>query len=327
MRISAAAAWHRQPWPIIAIGSWCRSKAFCRHGQKKISGWNVSANSPFKWFDSDDFAAAIRAQVAAALREDVAGGDISAALLDARDINARVVCRDQAILCGTAWFDEVFRQVDGGASVWWKQSDGDAVQAGTVLCTLHGSAPSILTAERTALNFLQTLSGTASTTRRFIDALKHSNTQLLDTRKTIPGLRLAQKYAVRCGGGANHRIGLFDAFLIKENHIAAAGGIAKACARARNLHRDKRLEVEIENLDELRQAMDANVDRIMLDNFSLDATAEAVRIANGRIPLESSGDIDITTIAEVAATGVDYISIGAITKHVHAVNLSLQLLD
>ncbi|MEM7209011.1 MAG: carboxylating nicotinate-nucleotide diphosphorylase [Pseudomonadota bacterium] len=278
-------------------------------------------------FDNQDFVAAIRAQVAAALHEDMGSGDITAALLNNHDVNARVVCRDRAVVCGTAWFDEVFRQIDDTIAVSWKKSDGDEVDAGTTLCSLSGPGPAILSGERTALNFLQTLSGTASTTRLFADALKGSSTQLLDTRKTIPGLRLAQKYAVKCGGGTNHRVGLFDAFLIKENHIAAAGGIAEACARARKMYQEKLLEVEVETFDELQQAIDANVDRIMLDNFSLEETTQAVRIANGRIPLESSGDININSIARIAATGVDYISIGAITKHVQAINLSLQVLD
>jgi nicotinate-nucleotide pyrophosphorylase (carboxylating) len=232
------------------------------------------------------------------------------------------------VLCGCAWVDEVCHQVDAGIRVTWEAKDGDLVEPNQVLCRLEGSARSLLTAERPALNFLQTLSGTATRTRRYVDAVAGTGCRILDTRKTIPGLRLAQKYAVRCAGGTNHRIGLYDGILIKENHIAAAGSIAAAIAAARAVNSQVLLEVEVETLDELRQAFAANPDRILIDNFTLEQMREAVAMTRAykgkRIDLEASGNITLETIRPVAETGVDFISIGGLTKHVNAIDLSMR---
>lgn len=267
--------------------------------------------------------------VAAALEEDVGGGDLTAQLIPAdRLSNATVITREDATLCGRAWFDEVFRQVDPRVRVTWQAADGDRVRANQLLCELSGPSRALLTGERTALNFLQALSGTATQTSRYAEALKGTSCRVLDTRKTIPGLRLAQKYAVRCGGGTNHRIGLFDAILIKENHIAAAGSIAAAVGEARRLNSKVMLEVEVENLDELQQALAAKVDRILLDNFSAEDMKIAVRItrahANQGIELEASGNMSLATLRAVAQTGVDFVSVGGLTKHLHAVDLSMR---
>ena len=233
------------------------------------------------------------------------------------------------MLCGTAWFDEVFRQLDARVRVTWSARDGERVRADQQLCTLEGPARSLLTGERTALNFLQTLSATATVTRRYVDAVAGTKCRILDTRKTMPGLRLAQKYAVRCGGGTNHRIGLFDVILVKENHIAAAGSIARAVSEARRIAAQVLLEVEVENLAELREALDARVDRILLDNFSLDRHARRpcrrhAQHANARTELEASGNMSLETLRAVAETGVDFISVGGLTKHVRAVDLSMR---
>jgi nicotinate-nucleotide pyrophosphorylase (carboxylating) len=232
------------------------------------------------------------------------------------------------VLCGTAWFDEVFRQIDPRVRVAWSARDADRVRADQQLCTLEGPARSLLTGERTALNFLQMLSATATVTRKYVDTVAGTNCRILDTRKTIPGLRVAQKYAVRCGGGTNHRIGLFDAILVKENHIAAAGSIAGAVAESRRLDSKVLLEVEVENLTQLREALDARVDRVLLDNFSLEQLREAVKItrqhANARTELEASGNLSLETLRAVAETGVDFISAGSLTKHVRAVDLSMR---
>ncbi len=225
---------------------------------------------------------------------------------------------------GSHWRKLSSNQCDASIQIDWRVSDGDAVEADSVLCEVQGPARAVLTAERCALNFLQTLSGTATLTREYADKVKNSGCRILDTRKTLPQLRLAQKYAVRCGGGSNHRIGLFDAYLIKENHLAACGGIVNAVKRARELNPDKLLEVEVENLDQLRQAMDAGVERVLLDNFSLADMRRAVEVAAGSMELEASGNIDLGNIAEVAATGVNYISIGALTKNLHAIDFSLR---
>lgn len=267
--------------------------------------------------------------VAAALEEDVGGGDLTAQLIPAdRLSNATVITREDATLCGRAWFDEVFHQVDPRVRVTWQAADGDRVRANQLLCELSGPSRALLTGERTALNFLQALSGTATQTSRYAEALKGTSCRVLDTRKTIPGLRLAQKYAVRCGGGTNHRIGLFDAILIKENHIAAAGSIAAAVEEARQLNSKVLLEVEVENLDELQQALAAKVDRILLDNFSAEDMKIAVRItrahANQGIELEASGNMSLATLRAVAQTGVDFVSVGGLTKHLHAVDLSMR---
>jgi nicotinate-nucleotide pyrophosphorylase (carboxylating) len=266
--------------------------------------------------------------VTTALQEDVGSGDLTAQLIPAdRAARASVITREDAVLCGTAWFDEVFRQIDSRARVTWSARDGDRVRADQQLCALEGAARSLLTGERTALNFLQMLSATATVTRKYADAVAGTKCRILDTRKTIPGLRVAQKYAVRCGGGTNHRIGLFDAILVKENHIAAAGSIAGAVAEARRLNSQVLLEVEVENLTQLREALDARVDRVLLDNFSLDQMREAVKVTNGRTQLEASGNVSLETLRGVAETGVDFISVGGLTKHVRAVDLSMRFMS
>jgi nicotinate-nucleotide pyrophosphorylase (carboxylating) len=271
----------------------------------------------------------VRQSVATALLEDVGSGDLTAQLIPAdRVARASVITREDAVLCGTAWFDEVFRQIDARIRVTWSVRDGERVRADQQLCTLEGPARSLLTGERTALNFLQSLSATATVTRRYVDAVAGTQCRILDTRKTIPGLRIAQKYAVRCGGGTNHRIGLFDAILVKENHIAAAGSIAAAVNEARRIAAKVLLEVEVENLAQLREALDARVDRILLDNFSLADMRSAVQTtrahANARTELEASGNMSLETLRTVAETGVDFISVGALTKYVHAVDLSMR---
>jgi len=263
--------------------------------------------------------------VATALREDVGSGDLTAQLIPAdRTARATVITRQDAVLCGTAWFDEVFRQIDPRVRVTWSARDADRVRADQQLCTLEGPARALLTGERTALNFVQMLSAVATVTRKYVDTVAGTKCRILDTRKTIPGLRVAQKYAMRCGGGTNHRIGLFDAILVKENHIAAAGSIAGAVAESRRLNSKVLLEVEVENLAQLREALDARVDRVLLDNFSLDQMREAVQVTSGRTELEASGNMSLETLRAVAETGVDFISVGGLTKHVQAVDLSMR---
>ena len=274
-----------------------------------------------------DFTQAIINQVANALDEDVGSGDISAELVEAdTQLRTQLLVREDAVLCGIPWFDEVFRQCDPAIGTRWQNRDGDAVSADTVICEVSGPARPLLTGERCALNFLQTLSGTATATRAYAKKIAHTRCRVLDTRKTIPQLRIAQKYAVRCGGGENHRIGLFDAYLIKENHLAACGGIADAVERARQLNPDRLLEVEVEDLDQLQQSIDAGVDRALLDNFSIDLLREAVGLNRRRIQLEASGDINADTLVAVAETGVDFVSIGALTKHLRAIDYSLRFL-
>jgi len=263
--------------------------------------------------------------VARALAEDVGSGDVTAGLLPAEArARARVVTREECVLCGTAWFDEVFRQVDPGVEVTWHAADGERVAAGQALCDLRGPARALLTGERTALNLLQTLSGTATAARRFADAVRHTRTRVLDTRKTLPGLRSAQKYATRCGGCQNHRMGLYDLVLIKENHILAAGSIGAAVALARRLQPDLEVEVEVEDLGQLDQALAAGADIVLLDNFDLARLRAAVARTGGRARLEASGNVDLSNVAAVAETGVDYVSVGAVTKHLHAVDLSMR---
>lgn len=263
--------------------------------------------------------------VALALAEDVGSGDLTAALIpEHAQAEATVVSREVAILCGTTWFNAVFRQLDPGIAIDWRAADGDRVESEQLLCTLRGPARPLLTGERTALNFLQLLSGTATLARRYADAVSGTKAVILDTRKTLPGLRLAQKYAVRCGGCRNHRIGLFDAVLIKENHIMAAGSIGNAIATARRLHPGVTVEVEVENRAELEEALAARPDIVMLDNFDLTAMAEAVRIVDGRVKLEASGNVNFDTVRGIAETGVDYISIGGLTKDVRAIDLSMR---
>jgi len=239
-------------------------------------------------------------------------------------MQGRILARESCMLSGTAWAEAAFRRVSNRSLVQWLYSDGDTVPAGSVICTLDGPARALLTAERTALNFLQTLSGTATVTRAFVDAISGTSARILDTRKTIPGLRMAQKYAVTCGGGFNHRLGLYDMVLLKENHIMAAGSITAAVQASRVINPDVPLEVEVETLDQLEEALAAGVERILLDNFDLDGLRTAVDLNDGRAKLEASGNVDISTVRDVAETGVDYISIGAITKHVRAVDLSLR---
>ncbi len=271
-------------------------------------------------------AAQIAADIERALAEDLGSGDATAELLpaDAR-AEAALTCREEAVIAGIPWFDACVRRMDPSARIDWDTADGQRVAAGAVICRLAGHARSLVSAERSALNFLQLLSGTATLTADYVAAVSGTGARVLDTRKTVPGLRLAQKYAVRCGGGHNHRMGLHDAILVKENHIIAAGGIAAAVQAARRLHPELLLEVEVEDLDELAQALIAGVDRVLLDNFSLPLMRDAVRQAAGLVSLEASGNVDLHTIGDYARTGVDFISVGALTKHVRAVDLSLRL--
>jgi nicotinate-nucleotide pyrophosphorylase (carboxylating) len=267
--------------------------------------------------------------VARALAEDLGSGDITAALIDAqRTAHAEVRLREAAVLCGTAWFDEVFRQIDAAVAVRWLHGDGAPLPADTVVCELGGPARSLLSGERTALNLLQTLSGTASAARRYAQAVAGTGARILDTRKTLPGLRSAQKYAVRCGGALNHRSGLFDAVLIKENHIAAVGSLAETVRLAKTSHPSVLIEVEVESLAELDEALETQADRLMLDNFSLEALREAVARRNAhpgtRKELEASGNVEIDTVRAIAETGVDFISVGAITKHVRGTDFSMR---
>ena len=264
--------------------------------------------------------------VTRALLEDVGTGDLTASLIDSSALaSATIMTRDAGILCGMAFASEAFRQTDPACQLDWRLSDGDSLSAGDELCRIQGPARALLTAERTALNFIQLLSGTATTASLYAARVAHTGVKLLDTRKTLPGLRLAQKYAVACGGCHNHRIGLFDAFLIKENHIAAAGSISAAISMARRAATGKLIEVEVETAEELHQALDAGADRIMLDNFSLEQLCEAVKTARGRAELEASGNVTDETLVSIAETGVDLISIGALTKHVRALDLSMRL--
>ena len=267
----------------------------------------------------------IEETVHVALREDIGDGDITAELIPADAISlANVISREECVFCGMDWFEEVFRQIDDEVFIEWNIQDGDSIEAGGTICSLSGSSRSLLTGERTALNFLQTLSATATLASRYAAAVAGTNTVVLDTRKTIPGLRAAQKYAVTCGGCQNHRMGLFDAILIKENHILAAGSIQAAVDEARFHSPGYPVEVEGENIMQLEQAIDAGVDRILLDNFNTDKIRQAVELSNGRIPLEASGGITLDNIRKYAETGVDYISTGSLTKDIIAVDLSMR---
>ena len=269
--------------------------------------------------------ASVAAAVTAALAEDLGRGDVTAELIPSATAGrGLVITRQDGVFCGRPWVDELARRFAGGLAVDWRVADGDDIQAGQALFELRGQARAILTAERTALNFVQLLAGTASQTRRFVRLLECTACQLLDTRKTIPGLRLAQKYAVRCGGGRNHRLGLFDAYLIKENHIAAAGSISKAVHQAQRQVKGLTVEVEVESLAELQEALAAGADLILLDNFSVAAILEAVALAKGRAKLEASGGVDEAGIRAIAEAGVDYISVGALTKDVQALDLSMR---
>lgn len=270
--------------------------------------------------------AVVLRNVRAALAEDIGSGDITAALIapDAR-ASGRVITREDGVLCGQPWVDAVFAQLDTQVQIAWQHRDGANISAGDTLFSFEGPARSLLTGERCALNFLQLLSGTATICRRYAERVSATRVRLLDTRKTVPGLRDAQKYAVRCGGCHNHRIGLYDAFLIKENHIAACGGINLAVAAARRLAPGKPVEVEVENVAELEEALAAACDRIMLDNFSLEQIAAAVALVDGRVELEASGNVTEQTLLAIAQTGVDFISIGALTKDCRALDLSMRL--
>ncbi|WP_066094999.1 carboxylating nicotinate-nucleotide diphosphorylase [Xanthomonas massiliensis] len=270
-------------------------------------------------------AATVAADVARALAEDIGSGDVTADLLPDVPEQAYLLCKQDAVIAGRPWFDATHRALDPQVAIDWRIGEGDRVAAGTVLALLHGRNRSLVSAERTSLNFLQTLSATATTTARHVAALAGTRTRLLDTRKTLPGLRLAQKYAVRCGGGYNHRIGLFDTVMLKENHIRAAGSLAAAAQAARARHPGVPLVIEVETLDELEQALYAGCERIVLDDFPAELRRQAVRIAAGRIPLEVSGSVDLAGLRAIAEDGVDFVSVGALTKHVQAIDLSLKL--
>jgi nicotinate-nucleotide pyrophosphorylase (carboxylating) len=270
----------------------------------------------------------ISEDVRLSLAEDVGSGDISAQLIsDTEPLKMNLLLREDAVLCGCAWFEQAFTQCDDSIQIKWSAGDGEQINADNVICQLSGPARPMLTAERTALNFLQTLSGTATATRNYAQLIEHTSCRILDTRKTIPMLRYAQKYAVECGGGLNHRIGLFDAYLIKENHLAACGSIQAAVSRGRELNPDRFLEVEVEDLEQLQQAINANVDRVLLDNFSLEQLQQAVAMNNHAVQLEASGNIAEQSIVAVAETGVDFVSIGALTKHLRAVDFSLRYIS
>jgi len=273
-----------------------------------------------------DLTAEIEANVRRALAEDIGSGDITARLIPAERLaKATIITRDNAVISGTAWVDAVFRQLDPRVAVHWQVADGERVSPNQVLFHLEGPARSLLSGERSALNFLQMLSGVATHAQQLADQVAQTQVKLLDTRKTLPGLRLAQKYAVTCGGCHNHRIGLYDAFLIKENHIAACGGIAQAISAAHKIAPGKPVEIEVESLAELKEALAAGADIIMLDELSMDDMREAVRLNAGKAKLEASGGINESTLLPIAQTGVDYISIGAMTKDVKAVDLSMRL--
>ena len=274
-------------------------------------------------------AAVILSNVAAALAEDIGPGDATASLLDDAPDSAYLLCKEDCVVAGRPWFDACHRALDPDVRIDWRCNEGDRIVRGTVIATLQGRNRALVSAERASLNFLQTLSGTATVTAQYVDAVRGTGAKILDTRKTIPGLRQAQKYAVRAGGGVNHRMALYDAVMLKENHIRAAGSLTAAVERARDLHPRLPLIVEVETLAQLREALDTGCTRILIDDFDADAHREAVRIARhefgGRIPLEVSGGVDMTTLRGIAEDGVDCISIGALTKHVHAIDFSLKL--
>lgn len=275
-------------------------------------------------------AASVDADVARALAEDIGPGDATAALLDDAPDVAYLLCKEDCVVAGRPWFDACHRALDPGVRIDWRCREGDRIASGTVIATLAGRSRALVSAERASLNFLQTLSGTATVTAQYVDAVRGTGATILDTRKTIPGLRLAQKYAVRVGGGANHRMGLHDAVMLKENHIRAAGSLTAAVGRARAMHPALPLIVEVETLEQLREALQAGCTRILVDDFDPQARRDAVRIAHsppfdGRIPLEVSGGVDLHTLRAIAEDGVDCISIGGLTKHVHAIDFSLKL--
>jgi nicotinate-nucleotide pyrophosphorylase (carboxylating) len=267
----------------------------------------------------------IKQSVKTALAEDIGSGDVSGDLIPkTSSCHATVITREDAIICGIDWLNETFNQLDPTILIDWQIKDGDKVKANQIICKLFGPAHALLSGERTALNFLQTLSATATIANQYANAISSTKAKVLDTRKTIPGLRLAQKYAVSCGGCKNHRIGLYDAILIKENHILAAGSILNAVKSARSSNPELSIEVEVENLDELQQALEVKADRVLLDNFDIKTLIEAVKIANKSAELEASGNVTLKTIREIAETGVDFISTGAITKNIRAIDLSMR---
>ena len=272
----------------------------------------------------------VAANVAAALAEDIGPGDATASLLDDGPDSAYLLCKEDCVVAGRPWFDATHQALDPRVRIDWRCEEGDRIAKGTVIATLQGRNRALVSAERASLNFLQTLSGTATVTARYVDAVRGTGAAILDTRKTIPGLRIAQKYAVRVGGGVNHRMALYDAVMLKENHIRAFGSVAAAIARARALHPELPLIVEVETLAQLRDALETGCTRVLVDDFDADTRREAVRIAkaspyDGRIPLEVSGGVDMTTLRGIAEDGVDCISIGGLTKHVHAIDFSLKL--
>jgi len=268
----------------------------------------------------------IDAVVSQALTEDLGKGDLTVPLIpEAALARAHVQSLESATLCGTAWFDRVFQQIDERIHITWRLGDGEQVSQNQILCELQGPTRALLSGERTGLNFLQTLSGTATITRKYVEELHGTRAKLLDTRKTIPGLRSAQKYAVRCGGGHNHRIGLYDGILIKENHLLAAGSIQNAVTAAKARHRDLPIEVEVETPDQIEEAIEASADIVLLDNFTVPALQKAVALTRGRVKLEASGGIELSTAREIAATGVDFISVGSLTKHVRAIDMSMHI--
>jgi nicotinate-nucleotide pyrophosphorylase (carboxylating) len=273
-----------------------------------------------------DLTSEIERNVRAALEEDLGSGDLTAPLVPSgKRVRAAVVCRQKAVLCGQPWFEACMRRLDPTVGIAWAAPEGAEVDAGTRVCAIEGPARALLAAERVALNFLQTLSGVATITRRYVQAIAGTRARIVDTRKTLPGLRLAQKYAVRVGGGANHRLGLYDAMLIKENHIAAAGGIRQALAQARSLaSRGDWIQVEVETVEQLREALDAGATMILLDNMSIEGMREAVRIAGGRAELEASGGITLENARQIAETGVNRMSVGALTKDLKAADFSLR---
>jgi nicotinate-nucleotide pyrophosphorylase (carboxylating) len=270
-------------------------------------------------------ASQIQSQVTEALAEDVGAGDLTASLINSNMLaQATVISRESAVVCGVAWFNEVFAQVDATIEIDWAVVDGDEVEADQVLCRIQGSASAVLTAERTALNFLQTLSATASKAAEYVKAVEDTGVRILDTRKTIPGLRMAQKYAVTCGGASNHRMGLHDAILIKENHIESAGTVTAALHRAFAEHPNVEIEIEVETHEQLEEALAAGVKRVLLDNMSLPQLREAVEINQGRARLEASGGVNLDTVRDIAQTGVDDISVGEITKDIRAIDFSMR---
>jgi nicotinate-nucleotide pyrophosphorylase (carboxylating) len=274
---------------------------------------------------SRDALKVINSAVNTALDEDIGNGDVTAASFNNNEVaSAKVISREAAVLCGQQWFELAFHKLDPDVIIDWKLNDGDSMEQDATVCTLNGSAKAILTGERTALNFLQTLSGTATKTKIYVDRISGTGAQILDTRKTLPGMRYAQKYAVRCGGGKNHRMGLYDAILIKENHIATAGSVSDAVNEAKQQYPNLKLEVEVETIEQLKEALNTKTDVILLDNFSLSELENSVSITDGKKKLEASGNMTLENIREVAKTGVDYISIGAITKHVQAVDFSMR---